>query len=191
LGQWPRSVICLWLDEVGCSRWLGVVETQFDSLIRECFESLYEAWAMQSFPEALASPERALATFIVLDQFPCNVYRRYPQAFQHDKLAHDDVAAEGGARGVDRNLGRDERLFFYLPFEHREDIDDHERAVALIGALGDDEYTRFTIAHRDAGARFKRGGIGIPAEAGRQLLNFCLMRDHGSIARGSARLAAA
>ena len=76
MGQWPRSVICLWFDEVGCSRWLGVVDAQFDSLIRERFESLYEAWAMQSFPEALASPERALAAFIVLDQFPYNMYRR-------------------------------------------------------------------------------------------------------------------
>jgi hypothetical protein len=100
-------------------------------------------------------------------------------------------AAEGVERAVDRNLGRDERLFFYLPFEHREDIDDHERAVALIGALGDDEYTRFTMACHDAGARFKRGGIGIPAEAGPQLLDFCLIRDHGSMARGRARLAAA
>jgi uncharacterized protein (DUF924 family) len=69
-------VISFWFDDVGWSRWLGVVDAQFDSLIRERFESLYQACALQRFPEALASPERALATFIVLDQFPCNMYRR-------------------------------------------------------------------------------------------------------------------
>jgi uncharacterized protein (DUF924 family) len=43
-----------------------------------------------------------------------------------------------------------------MPFEHSEDLGDQERAVALIGALGDDEYTRYALAHRDIISRFGR-----------------------------------
>ena len=48
------------------------------------------------------------------------------------------------------------RIFFYLPFEHSEDILDKDRAVALCEALGDANYLKYAEAHRDVIRRFGR-----------------------------------
>ena len=65
-------------------------------------------------------------------------------------------AAEGVARAVDRNLGRDERLFFYLPFEHSEDLADQELSVLLFETLDDAEWLDYAVRHRDVIAQFGR-----------------------------------
>lgn len=154
-ASWPREVISFWFDDAVRGRWFGANDAQFDLLIRDRFGVLYRACVDQSIDAALASTERALATIIVLDQFPRNMFRGTPEAFAQDGLARA-VAAEGIARGLDRELSVDERLFFYLPFEHSEDLADQERAVALIEGLGNADYTRFAVAHRDIIARFGR-----------------------------------
>lgn len=154
-ASWPREVISFWFDDAVRERWFGANDAQFDSLIRDRFSGLYRACVDQSVDAAVASTERALATIIVLDQFPRNMFRGMPEAFAQDGLARA-VAAEGIARGLDRELSVDERLFFYLPFEHSEDLADQERAVALIEGLGNADYTRFAVAHRDIIARFGR-----------------------------------
>lgn len=154
-ASWPREVISFWFDDAVRGRWFGANDAQFDLLIRDRFGVLYRACVDQSIDAALASTERALATIIVLDQFPRNMFRGTPEAFAQDGLARA-VAAEGIARGLDRELSVDERLFFYLPFEHSEDLADQERVVALIEGLGNADYTRFAVAHRDIIARFGR-----------------------------------
>jgi len=53
-------------------------------------------------------------------------------------------------------LGRDERLFVYLPFEHSEDLADQDRACSLIKALGDPVYTDYAERHREVIRRFGR-----------------------------------
>jgi uncharacterized protein (DUF924 family) len=60
------------------------------------------------------------------------------------------------ARGFDADLSVDERLFLYLPFEHSENPADQERALALISALGNAQYTDFARAHKDVIDRFGR-----------------------------------
>ena len=49
-----------------------------------------------------------------------------------------------------------QKIFFYLPFEHSEDMNDQERAVELCEALGDESYLKYAIAHRDVIQRFGR-----------------------------------
>jgi uncharacterized protein (DUF924 family) len=56
----------------------------------------------------------------------------------------------------DRDLPVDWRVFFYLPFEHSEELADQHRAVELISALGNAEYTKYAIAHLDVIERFGR-----------------------------------
>jgi uncharacterized protein (DUF924 family) len=43
-----------------------------------------------------------------------------------------------------------------LPFEHSENIEDQNRAVELCQALGDEDYLKFAIAHRDVIEKFDR-----------------------------------
>jgi uncharacterized protein (DUF924 family) len=66
-------------------------------------------------------------------------------------------SADGAlAAGHDAATGPLLRAFFYLPFEHSEDMADQQRAVELFGAPGMEEYLPYAIAHRDVIARFGR-----------------------------------
>jgi uncharacterized protein (DUF924 family) len=46
-------------------------------------------------------------------------------------------------------------MFFYLPFEHAEDLALQERCVGLCAPLRED-YARYAVVHRDIIARFGR-----------------------------------
>ena len=49
-----------------------------------------------------------------------------------------------------------ERSFFYLPFEHSEELADQERAVALMGKTGDADLLKWAVLHMDIIRRFGR-----------------------------------
>ena len=49
-----------------------------------------------------------------------------------------------------------ERNFFYLPFEHSENLADQERCVALTEATGDAEAVKWAKVHLDVIHRFGR-----------------------------------
>jgi uncharacterized protein (DUF924 family) len=53
-------------------------------------------------------------------------------------------------------MGKLERLFLYLPYEHSEDLADQERSVHLMGSLDDAGYLDYAVRHRDIIARFGR-----------------------------------
>ncbi|MHC2361050.1 uncharacterized protein (DUF924 family) [Rhizobium leguminosarum] len=96
-----------------------------------------------------------LAAVIVLDQFPRNIYRGTPLAVATDGLALRE-AKLALASGADRVVETACRTFFYLPFEHAEDLGEQERSVALFTALGDEEYLDYAIRHRDVIAAYGR-----------------------------------
>lgn len=107
----------------------------------------------------LGTAEGALALVILLDQFPRNVFRGTPRAYATDPQAR--AAAEAAlAAGHDRALGAPFCWFFYLPFEHAEDLASQDRCVALFEALPDDEdkamVCRAAYRHREIIARFGR-----------------------------------
>lgn len=79
-------------------------------------------------------PKARLAAIIVLDQFSRNIFRGHRFSFKHDALALR-LAREGLARGEDHGMPETERVFFYLPFEHSEDIGDQHRSVDLFETL--------------------------------------------------------
>lgn len=151
---WVEEVLKFWFEELGREAWFQKSDAT-DELIRSRFLKLHERIAGESAEAALTSPRRALATIILLDQFPRNMFRGTARAFATDNKALE-VARGAVERGLDKVLDKDGRAFMYLPFEHSEDLGDQERAVELFTPLGDDEYTRYAIAHRDIIARFGR-----------------------------------
>lgn len=152
--DWIGDVLRFWFDELGRKAWFAKSDA-IDEAIRERFLILYEVLTTWPVEDALATPARALATVLVLDQFPRNLFRDSAEAFASDPIARE-VADAAIARGLDKDLDTDQRLFLYLPFEHSEDARDQARAVELISALGDDEYTRYAIAHKEIIDRFGR-----------------------------------
>lgn len=152
--QWVGDVLTFWFGELDPQSWFRKSDVT-DKLIRDRFRSLHARLAAEPPEAALLSPRRSLATVIVLDQFPRNMFRGTAQAFASDGAALE-VARRGVGLGYDTSFDKHGRAFFYLPFEHSECLEDQERAVALFSALGDEEYARYALAHRDIIARFGR-----------------------------------
>ena len=150
---WVREVLGYWFSDLTRDQWFRK-DDRVDEVIRSRFTHLYKGLADQDQPAPL-TPRLALATVIVLDQFPRNMFRGTPRAFATDSQALGVARAALAAR-LDASLTTFERLFLYLPFEHSEDRDDQRTAVALIGALGDPELTRYAIAHQTIIDRFGR-----------------------------------
>ncbi|MCW5771582.1 MAG: DUF924 domain-containing protein [Rhodospirillaceae bacterium] len=151
-----KQILDFWFAEAHRPFWFKK-EAAFDDEIRRRFEPAHEAAAAGSFSAWQNTPEGALALLICLDQFPRNMYRGTPRAFATDAKARA-VADWAVDREFDlRFKTDDERMFFYLPFEHSEEIDDQHRCVELVRTrCTDPEFLRYAVAHRDVIARFGR-----------------------------------
>jgi uncharacterized protein (DUF924 family) len=148
----PQAVLDFW-RAAGPDKWFKK-DDAFDAAIRARFLSTYEAAAAGRLAWD-TTPEGALALLIVLDQFPRNMFRDDARAYAADPLARD-VARRAIARGFDARVPLAERSFFYLPFEHSEDLADQERGVALNRASGDADALKWAELHADIIRRFGR-----------------------------------
>jgi uncharacterized protein (DUF924 family) len=101
-----------------------------------------------------------LALIVVLDQFSRNVYRGSPLSYAQDEKALR-LAVEGIELGMDRELGAMERMFFWLPLGHSEDLALHDLSVSHA-----EEEAANAPAHLRAGAEF---GVS-QAEAARDVI---------------------
>ena len=109
----------------------------FDQLVRDCFGALHEAVLAGQRDTWLATPRGRLAFVIVLDQFSRNMFRGSGRMHDGDARAAE-VAAEGVALGIDRQLAHDERGLFYMPFMHSESLGDQDRCVELFSSWRDE-----------------------------------------------------
>jgi len=92
---------------------------------------------------ARSGPRARLAAIIVLDQFSRNMFRDTPDAFVSDPLALR-LAKDGVSVGDDQALTEIERSFFYLPFEHSENLPDQHDSVRLFSRLSADARPAFS-----------------------------------------------
>lgn len=151
------EILAFWFDEVGPAGWFATSD-ELDETIRRRFHAAYEA-VMQ--PEAelapwLATPSGSLALVILLDQFPRNMFRATARAFEADGRALS-VAREAIRRGHDLETEVARRVFFYMPFEHSERLEEQEEAVRLVRERADiSDYLKYAEIHRDIIRRFGR-----------------------------------
>lgn len=149
----PADIVRFWHD-AGPDRWFNK-DTAFDDEIRERFLAAHEAAAAGELAAWEADAEGALALMILLDQFPRNMFRDTARAFATDPLARA-IAAGALVRGFDAQVPADMRTFFYLPFEHSEDMADQERALTLYKAAGEADNLKWAELHADIIRRFGR-----------------------------------
>jgi uncharacterized protein (DUF924 family) len=147
------DVISFW-RKAGPDRWFDKDAT-LDKEIHERFFDTYEAAAAGKLSNWEHDAQGALALLILLDQFPRNMFRGDARAFATDALARA-VTAGAIIRGFDSQVPKELRGFFYLPFEHSEDLADQERAIALHKATGDSENLKWAEIHADIIRRFGR-----------------------------------
>jgi uncharacterized protein (DUF924 family) len=149
----PAEVVAFWRD-AGPKRWFSK-DAAFDDEIRRCFLALHEDAAAGALSQWEQSAEGALALLILLDQFPRNMFRGQTRAFATDPLARA-IAAGALVRGFDAQAPDGMRGFFYLPFEHSENLADQERCVAFHKAIGDADGLKWAEIHADIIRRFGR-----------------------------------
>jgi uncharacterized protein (DUF924 family) len=153
----PSDIVDFW-RAAGPKRWFSK-DARFDAAIRLKFEATHHAAARGEYDGWIETAEGALALLILLDQFPRNHYRASPHAYATDPLARK-AAREAIRLGHDQAVEPAMRTFFYLPFEHSEDLADQDRSVALCEAearrTGDENDLKWARNHRDIIARFGR-----------------------------------
>jgi uncharacterized protein (DUF924 family) len=147
------EIVAFW-RAAGYDRWFKKDEA-FDDEIRRRFLSAYEDAATGKHGDWEKTAEGALALLILLDQFPRNMFRGQARAFETDVMARA-ITAGALVRGFDSQVPADLRLFFYVPFEHSEDLADQKRGVALYKAAGDADGLKWAEIHADIIRRFGR-----------------------------------
>lgn len=149
----PETIVNFWV-EAGPQKWFAK-DDGFDADLRLNFEAAHLTAARGGFAEWEQSATGALALILLCDQIPRNIYRGSAHAFATDPCALH-VAERAVAREFDEAFEPEVRAFFYLPFEHAENLDEQARSVLLFEALGDENYLNYAIVHRDVIARFGR-----------------------------------
>ncbi|THV22513.1 DUF924 family protein [Peteryoungia ipomoeae] len=152
-----RDVVDFW-QKAGREKWFAK-DDAFDAAIRENFLDLHFKAARNEVSDWMETAEGALALMILLDQFPRNLFRNSGHAFATDPLALS-LAKKSIELGHDTATEPDLAGFFYLPFEHAEDLAEQERCIALFTALtdrgGPKDYLDYAVIHRDVIVRFGR-----------------------------------
>jgi len=124
-----RSVIDFWLQEVGPTGWY-VASFGVDEHIRERFGALVEQAKRGELDEWQQTADGSLALLILLDQFSRNLHRGKAEAFAADPKSRD-IARAAIAKDQDLEIAEPGRQFFYLPFEHSEDLADQDLSVEM------------------------------------------------------------
>ena len=149
----PNDVLGFW-QNAGPARWFTKSHA-FDEAIRLKFEPVHHRAARGEYDAWQQSADGALALVILLDQFPRNLWRNSAHAFATHPKARS-IARAAVEAGFDRQVDPELRNFFYLPFEHSEDLADQDFGLALCAEAGDADSVKWATLHREIIARFGR-----------------------------------
>jgi uncharacterized protein (DUF924 family) len=169
----PVEVLDFWLGEIGPDGWYAGGE-EIDDTIAVRFGDLWQALHDGGLEHWVDGTVGTLAYLIVADQFSRNIHRGTGRAFATDAMARA-AARRALDMGWDMGAPEPERQFFYLPFEHSEDMADQDLCVRLMEERLASEPGNIlhAQAHRQIIARFGRfpfrnaalGRDNTPAEA--------------------------
>lgn len=121
------------MDEKRMSMWFEGKE-DIDAIIRERFLPSVSLAGAGKLGKWLESPKGTLAYILLLDQFSRNIYRGLSAAFRYDQLALA-ICKKGLSKSYDQALTPIQRVFFYLPLEHAENMEDQEESLFLSSQL--------------------------------------------------------
>ncbi len=109
-------------------------QPEIDTLIRQRFMFYTQEASTGILEPWTRSAQGLLALILLTDQFPRNMYRDTPQAFAFDELARS-WCKQGMAAGLDLELTPIQRVFFYLPLEHSELLEDQRLSMQQFDKL--------------------------------------------------------
>lgn len=113
--------------------WFGENEKLKQDLLLN-FKSEYDLAIQGKLADWEIYPRGRLALLILLDQFPRYLYRDSSAAFDYDQKAQQ-LSMEGLNSKMDQSLTLIERVFFYMPLVHSEDVQNQELSIRLFQNL--------------------------------------------------------
>jgi uncharacterized protein (DUF924 family) len=128
-----QDILKFWFEELEPKDWFKGGDA-IDQSIRERFEPVLEPVHKGEYRDWLDTAQGRLASIIVLDQFPRNLYRGQARSFSYDERALE-LSLEGISRGLDLQLEPLLRVFFYLPLEHSEVMEDQDLSIERFAHL--------------------------------------------------------
>jgi uncharacterized protein (DUF924 family) len=152
-APWARDILDFWFKEIGEEGWWGQSERTDAACLR--FEPLWREKRGMEAEAFLDRADEALAAVLLFDQIPRNLFRGQADAFATDLLARD-IARGAVAQGYDVQIGGAGRMFFYMPFQHSEAMEDQDIALSFFRAYKDETALDFAIKHHDMIARYGR-----------------------------------
>jgi uncharacterized protein (DUF924 family) len=108
-----------------------------DDYINQHFKEDFKSLVKGEFDDWKQTPDGALASIILVDQFTRNMFRGTSESFKYDQIALD-IATESVENGFDQKLQPIQRLFMYLPFEHSEKKENQIKSLKLFQSLKDE-----------------------------------------------------
>ena len=144
--------------------WFGE-DAAIDQEIKSRFAAHLQLAMEGEFDDWNKSPHGQLASIITLDQFARHIFRGTPKAFSQDDKALV-ICADGMAHEADHGLSLIERVFYYFPLLHSENIAHQEQSVRAYRTLVDlafsetrvifDSFLKFAHHHYAVVQRFGR-----------------------------------
>ena len=145
----------LWFEK--SARVDRTIERRFGRLVERALAGDLDDWA--------STGKGRLALILLLDQFPRNIHREQPDAYAGDEKALQ-LCFDGIDDGLDRQLPAVQRLFFYMPAMHAEDVDAQLASVEIFEELAEEvgeadkalceSFLEHARRHRDVVERFER-----------------------------------
>jgi uncharacterized protein (DUF924 family) len=135
----PKEVLSWWFPEKDLwdadreafgrrMGWWFAGGPEVDREIAERFGGVLERARKGELDQWARTPRGRLALIVVLDQFSRNAHRGSPEAYAQDEKAQN-LALEGIEAGMDRGLTFGERVFFWMPLTHSEELALQDRSV--------------------------------------------------------------
>ena len=152
MHQWTE-VVEFWRN-ASYEKWFAN-DDAFDAEFDQRFRGLHFRAARRELEGWMGDADGALALILLLDQFPRNCFRESAHSYATDGLARH-YAGRAIAAGFDAQVDSALKIFFYMPFEHSEALDDQQRSLDLFRATGDENYIKYAQLHYDLIARFGR-----------------------------------
>lgn len=137
-----HKLLSFWFGDLGhadlptsdrTNLWFGENEKLKEDLLRS-FVDEYKLAIEGNLKDWEGTPRGRLALIILLDQFSRCLHRNSPGAFVYDKTAQE-LCAEGLRENMDHSLTLIERVFFYMPLVHAEDVQSQEQSIRLFQNL--------------------------------------------------------
>lgn len=144
--------------------WFGE-DKETDAEIKNLFSKDLQSAIDNEYDYWMETPRGQLSLILLLDQFSRHVFRDTPKAFAQDKKALQ-VCVQGMSVEADHSLSLIERVFYYFPLLHSENVQLQEQAVLSYQILAElafsetrviyESFLRFANHHYSIIQRFGR-----------------------------------